>query len=316
VLDKDAYVFRETLRNGTPITLRTVRVDDGPRILRAFKSLDCETVYTRFFGYKADVSDAELERITGADLDRDVVLLVTIGAGDDEVVIGGANYFTVAADPSARSAEIAFTVEEYHQGLGVARLLMRHIIHIARQNSLTHLVADVLVQNPPMLAVFKRSGLPMTQREGNVPHVTLSLRPNALTIHHRGPVSGGTLMIGTATTVEDTLGPLILATVRPWSWAFPSIVTLLCCPPISVAIMWNARCGRSTFPITFVIVFISSHAIIPTKVSPGSSTIDQSRAGIRPSLVNGGHKRFPPAFVPRLDGVMHRRSGHPKPPTF
>ena len=44
-------------------------------------------------GYKADVSDAELGQITGADFERAVALLVTIGAGEDEVVIGGASYF-------------------------------------------------------------------------------------------------------------------------------------------------------------------------------------------------------------------------------
>jgi RimJ/RimL family protein N-acetyltransferase len=176
VLDKEAYVFRETLRNGTPVTLRAARADDGPRILRAFKSLNRETVYTRFFGYKADVSAAELDRITGADFVRDIALLVTIGAGDNEVVIGGASYFTVEAGPSARSAEIAFTVEEDYQGQGVASLLMRHIISIARENKLTHLTADVLVRNLPMLAVFKRSGLPMTtQRQGDVVHMALAL---------------------------------------------------------------------------------------------------------------------------------------------
>jgi RimJ/RimL family protein N-acetyltransferase len=173
VLDKEAYVFKETLRNGTPVTLRAARADDGPRIRRAFKRLDRDTVYTRFFGYKADVSDAELERITGADFDRDVALVVTIGLGDDEVVIGGASYFTAEAGPSARSAEIAFTVEEDYQGLGVASLLMLHIARIARENNLTNLVADVLVRNLPMLAVFKRCGLPMTtKREGDVVHVT------------------------------------------------------------------------------------------------------------------------------------------------
>ena len=175
-MKKEAYVFRETLRNGTPITVRAARADDGPKIRRAFKGLNRDTVYTRFFGYKADVSDAELARITGVDFDRDVALLVTTGSGDDEVVIGGASYFTVEAGPLARSAEIAFTVEEDYQGLGVASLLMRHIIRIARENNLSRLEADVLVRNLPMLAVFKRSGLPMTtQREGNVVHVTLSL---------------------------------------------------------------------------------------------------------------------------------------------
>ena len=180
MLDQASYIFEEILKNGTPITLRAVRADDGPKIWRAFKNLNRDTVYSRFFGYKSDVSDAELEQITGVDFDRDVALLVTIGSGDKEVVIGGASYFAVEAGPSARSAELAFTVEEDYQGLGVASLLMRHIVRIAREKNLTQLVADVLARNHAMLAVFRRSGLPMTiRRKGNVIHVKLSVQAAA-----------------------------------------------------------------------------------------------------------------------------------------
>ena len=95
------------------VTVRAAGANDGPKIRRAFLNLERDTVYTRFFGYKADVSDAELGRITGADFERAVALLVTIGAGEDEVVIGGASYFVSASVATAgRSAELAFTVEE------------------------------------------------------------------------------------------------------------------------------------------------------------------------------------------------------------
>jgi RimJ/RimL family protein N-acetyltransferase len=180
MLDKDSYVFNETLRDGTPITLRTARADDGPRIRRAFRNLNRDTIYTRFFGYKSDVSDAELGRITGADFDRDVALLITIGSGDEEVIIAGASYFAIETDPPAQSAEIAFTVEEDYQGRGIASLLLRHLVRIAQAKNLAYLKADVLARNVPMLAVFRRSGLPMTlQRQGDVIHVVLSL-PEAI----------------------------------------------------------------------------------------------------------------------------------------
>ena len=137
-----------------------------------------DTVFTRFFGYKADVSDAELGRITGADFERAVALLVTIGAGEDEVVIGGASYFvsdSVAA--AGRSAELAFTVEEDFQSRGIGSLLMRHIIAIAREKGLGRLEADVLSRHRSMLNVFRRCGLPMSVlHEGDVSHVILSLR--------------------------------------------------------------------------------------------------------------------------------------------
>jgi GNAT superfamily N-acetyltransferase len=174
--EKENYVFKDTLRDGTPITLRAARADDGPKIRRAFKNLNRDTIYTRFFGFKSDVSDAELERITGADFDHDVALLVTIGSGGEEVVAAGASYSVIETDPPARSAEIAFTVEEDFQGFGIAGLLLRHLVRIARQKNLAYLKADVLARNLPMLAVFRRSGLPITlKRDGDVIEVALSL---------------------------------------------------------------------------------------------------------------------------------------------
>jgi RimJ/RimL family protein N-acetyltransferase len=107
-----------------------------------------------------------------------VELPVTIGAGEDEVVIGGASYFvsdSVAA--TGRSAELAFTVEEDFQSRGIGSLLMRHIVAIVRVKGLDRLEADVLSRNRPMLNVFRRCGLPMAVRhEGDEIHVILSLR--------------------------------------------------------------------------------------------------------------------------------------------
>jgi GNAT superfamily N-acetyltransferase len=108
------------------------------------------------------------------DFEHDVALLVTIASGDDEIIIGGASYS--AADHASRTAELAFTVEEDYQGLGIATLLLRHIIQIARGKGLARLEADVLTQNGPMLAVFRHSGLPIAmQSTGDAVHVTLSL---------------------------------------------------------------------------------------------------------------------------------------------
>jgi GNAT superfamily N-acetyltransferase len=158
------------------VTVRAAGANDGPKIRRAFLNLERDTVYTRFFGYKADVSDAELGRITGADFERAVALLVTIG--EDEVVIGGASYFVSGSVAAAGPiAELAFTVEEDFQSRGIGSLLMRHIIAIARVKGLDRLEADVLSRNRPMLNVFRRCGLPMAVRhEGDVIHVILSLR--------------------------------------------------------------------------------------------------------------------------------------------
>jgi hypothetical protein len=64
VQEPECYVFAETLKDGTAVTVRAARADDGLKIRRAFHNLERDTVYTRFFGYKGDVSDADLARIT------------------------------------------------------------------------------------------------------------------------------------------------------------------------------------------------------------------------------------------------------------
>ena len=193
MLESGSYIFKHTLKDGTQVTLRGARADDGPKIRQAFNKLMGETIYTRFFTNKAEISDTDLERVTGADFDRTVALLATIGSGDEEIVIGGASYVVLDADLPDRSAEMAFTVEEDYQRLGVASLLMRHIVSIARAAGLASLQAEVLARNAPMLAVFRRSGLPMATRfEGGVVHARLSLDQDAgAAPHHRHPGGAG-----------------------------------------------------------------------------------------------------------------------------
>ena len=42
-----SYVFAETLRDGTAVTVRAAGANDGPKIRRAFLNLERDTVYTR-----------------------------------------------------------------------------------------------------------------------------------------------------------------------------------------------------------------------------------------------------------------------------
>lgn len=73
-------------------------------------------------------------------------------------------------------AEVAFSVDDGHQGQGIASAVIRHLTGIARAAGLSEFRAEVLPENAPMLAVFSRCGLAMRQtREGGVVHVTLAL---------------------------------------------------------------------------------------------------------------------------------------------
>ena len=174
-VDPSRFLVTCTLRNGVEVTIRAIRPDDRDRLVAAFRKLDRESVYTRFFRFVTELSDADLKRATETHPDREVALVVTIGSGADEVIIAGGRY-VVSPEQGGRTAEIAFIVEEDYHGLGIAGAIMQHLVEIARERGIALFEADVLSGNRPMLRVFARSGLSMTQRqEGGVIHVKLSL---------------------------------------------------------------------------------------------------------------------------------------------
>jgi hypothetical protein len=55
------YLAHDTLKDGTPVTIRAIRRDDRIRLLEAFKNLDRESVYRRFFSPKKELTEAEVE---------------------------------------------------------------------------------------------------------------------------------------------------------------------------------------------------------------------------------------------------------------
>jgi len=175
--DPRNYCAQEILRDGTSVTIRAIRKSDKVRILAAFRALDREGVYRRFFSPKTDLTDSELDQVTDVDFRQMVALVATCSqANGEEIVIGDGRYAATTGEKPER-AELAFIVAEPYRGRGIASLLLKHLVFIARQAGLAAFEADVLAYNEAMLAVFQRSGLQINrQREGDIMHVTLCLR--------------------------------------------------------------------------------------------------------------------------------------------
>ena len=172
----DPTSFRRSfkLKNGAAITLRAIHPDDRERLRTAFSRLDPRSIYTRFFGVKRELTEAELTAATAVDFEA-VVALVAVLDSDPETIIGGGRYFRTKG-PGSLEAEVAFTIEEDYQGLGLASLILREMAQIAKAAGLARFSAEVLPTNTAMLEVFRRSGLPMSCRtEGGVVHITLDL---------------------------------------------------------------------------------------------------------------------------------------------
>lgn len=175
--DARSYVVAEKLKDSIPVTVRAIRAEDWASVATAFKSLDPESVYTRFFTYKKTLTDVELTRITEVDFVRVVALVMTTREHDAERLIGGGRYVVTDEAGTTRSAELAFTTANDYRGRGVASCLLRHLIRLGQSQGLSQFEADVLAHNRAMLEVFRRCGRPVTETiEAGVAHVTIELK--------------------------------------------------------------------------------------------------------------------------------------------
>lgn len=170
------YHARETLKNGLQVTVRAISPDDRDALLRAFNSLDEETIYLRFFGPKRGLSPRELAEATEVDFVRTVALVTCLQDGQEEKIIGAGRYIAFGAAEPPDRAEVAFTVAADYRGRGIAGMTLRHLAVIANQQGIARFQAEVLPENKGMLKVFSRSGFPLRQEYADgLMHVTLSL---------------------------------------------------------------------------------------------------------------------------------------------
>jgi RimJ/RimL family protein N-acetyltransferase len=178
----DPSQFRQVsaLRDGRPVLIRAARADDRERLVTAFQGLDRQTIYTRYFSFRKSLSETELKRLEEADFSRYILLVATLGSGTEEIIIAGASCVVTDAAGPVPTAELAFMVEEDYQRQGLAGQMLAAICGLARRQGIARLEADVLAENPAMLAVFRRSGLPMTtSSNAGVVHLVMELGSQA-----------------------------------------------------------------------------------------------------------------------------------------
>jgi acyl-CoA synthetase (NDP forming)/RimJ/RimL family protein N-acetyltransferase len=158
------------LRDGGTAHLRPIRPDDADRLKRFYSRLSDETIYFRFFSLYRELSAKDIERFTVVDHHDRAALIATIG---DEM-IGVVRYERIGPD----AAEVAFNIEDAHQGRGVGSIFLEHIAAAARERGISRFVADVLPTNGKMLHVFQDAGYVVEQEfEDGVVRLSFDLEP-------------------------------------------------------------------------------------------------------------------------------------------
>jgi L-amino acid N-acyltransferase YncA/AcrR family transcriptional regulator len=145
----EQFGWRASLADGRTVIVRLARPDDGPAVERMHERSSATSRYQRYFTPMNQWREENLRRITGEH--RGATLVVT---DLEDEVIGLGNVFPIGPDARA-TAEVAVIVEDAWHGCGVGRLLLEHLIEVARRLAFTEVVAYVLAENRPMLGLLR-----------------------------------------------------------------------------------------------------------------------------------------------------------------
>jgi acetyltransferase len=154
------YALPWTMRDGNRVTLRPIRPEDEPLMVKFHETLSDRTVYLRYFcslSLSRRVEHERLLRICFGGYDREMVLVAERtdpGTGERGIIgVGRMNKLH-----AGNEAEVAVLVSDQYQKLGLGNELLRRVIQIARDEKLSRVSAEVLTDNIAMQIIMKRLG--------------------------------------------------------------------------------------------------------------------------------------------------------------
>lgn len=170
---------RLILRDGTTATIRVTRPSDQKIMAEFFASLSEKSTWRRFFS-SSGPSDKMIQSFCDSSNPRARLSLIVTRLSDAEpVIIATGTYVT--RDES--SAEVALAVDDRFQGKGIGTLLLERLAILAVSNGIQHLWAVTMMENQPMLDVFRNSGFECRSRldQGYV-EIDLSVIPSEASV--------------------------------------------------------------------------------------------------------------------------------------
>jgi acyl-CoA synthetase (NDP forming)/GNAT superfamily N-acetyltransferase len=158
--------------DGGTVHLRPICPEDADGINGLMERSSDQTRYYRFFGPMKKLSEKDLHRFTHVDhVDRVAFVLLL---GDQLIAVGRFDRL-----PGTAEAEVAFLVEDAHQGRGLGSVLLEHLAAAARERSIERFVAEVLAQNNRMVRVFLDAGYKAERSyEDGVVHLSFPIAQN------------------------------------------------------------------------------------------------------------------------------------------
>jgi acetyltransferase len=156
----EQYVSAWELRNGVRISIRPIRPEDEPLMIKFHGSLSEDSVYSRYFGFlklEQRTTHERLTRICFNDYDREMAIVGIRRSSESqaEEIIGIGRLIKVHG---ANEAEFAILVSDECQGQGLGTHFLKLLIEIGRKEGIEMIFGHILPANYTMQRVCKNLG--------------------------------------------------------------------------------------------------------------------------------------------------------------
>lgn len=154
------YVSLWETRDGLAVTVRPIRPEDEPLMVRFHQTLSDRSVYFRWLhmlGLSQRIAHERLIDICFIDYDRQMALVADAHnsqTGQDEIF--GVGRLIKASE--ANEAEFAILVADPFQRKGIGTELLRRLIQVGQDEHLQRLTGDILIENTGMQKVCTNLG--------------------------------------------------------------------------------------------------------------------------------------------------------------
>jgi acetyltransferase len=154
------YVSSWVMKNGTEVTLRPIRPEDEPLMVKFHETLSDRSVYLRYFysiSLSSRVAHDRLVRICFVDYDREMAIVADWrDANTDEHWILGVG--RLIKSHAKNEGEVAVLISDAYQNQGLGIELFRRVIQVARDEKLSSVEAEILPDNFAMKKIAKKLG--------------------------------------------------------------------------------------------------------------------------------------------------------------
>ena len=169
------YASPWQLRDGTAMTIRPIRPEDEPPLVRFHESLSEQTVYLRYFHalkLSQRISHDRLSRICFIDYDREMALVAeSQGTAQTREIFGVSR---ISKLHGCNEAEFAMLIRDQYQNQGLGTELLRRLITIARDEKLDRIRGEILPNNAAMRHLCEKLGFQI-QRASDITLAVLDL---------------------------------------------------------------------------------------------------------------------------------------------